>query len=153
MTKIYGMYTINYIILFFKILNMWEPVKLDAVIDWLNTKINNEWTRYINKIENLSLKWNNLNITVTTKRSFGDYVCWFFFFILRFIVIISVPIYLISIFWLNFVSSRWEANRDVSDVETNVMKSIDLTLDSVPIFRETQVVKDYIGLMDDLLNW
>ena len=55
---------------------------VNSVLNWLDVDTDNSnWTKYINKIENVSLKWNNLNITVTTKRAFKDYIYWYFFYV------------------------------------------------------------------------
>lgn len=120
-----------------------ENLDVNSVLNWLNIDTKNEsnWTRYINKIENVSLKWNNLNITVTTKRAFGDYIRWFLFFILRCIAVVLIPLYLISIFWLNFTDS-------FSNMKSNITSSFK----SAPIFEQTEAVNDYIWLMDDLLE-
>ena len=134
---------------------MWESTNLDvnSLLNWLNveTKNSSTWTEYINKVENISLKWNNLKVTVVTKRSFGDYVCWFFFFLLRCIVISLIPLYLISIFWLNVVNSLWGMVNG-GDIKSRVVSSFDLDLDSIPIIQQTKVVNDYVWLMDDLLG-
>ena len=135
---------------------MEEPVKLDvdSVLNWLNieTKNDSAWTKFINKVENLSLKWNNLKITVVTKRAFWDYICWFFFFILRCIAIVLIPLYLISVFWLNFADS-WNGIKDnFSGIKDNVVSSLDSTLESAPLFEQTKVMKEYVWMMDELLE-
>lgn len=126
-----------------------ENLDVNSIFNWsdadTNTKNESNWTRYINKIENISLKWNNLNITVTTKRAFGDYIRWFLFFILRCIAVVLIPLYLISIFWLNFTDSFGNMNATFKN-------NIGSSLMSAPIFEQTKAVNDYIWLMDDLLE-
>ena len=134
---------------------MWESVNLDvnSLLNWLSTDTKNDstWTKYINKIENVSLRWNNLKITLITKRSFGDYVCWLFFFILRCIVISLVLLYLISIFWLNIASSLWGMVNNNGNTKSSV-GDFGLNLDSIPIIQQTKVVNDYVWLVDELLE-
>ena len=129
---------------------MKNSVNLDvnSVLSWLNLDVKNdsEETKYVNKVENVSLKWDNLNITVTTRRAFKDYVYWFFFFILRCIVISLIPLYLISLFWLNFTNSIGNIKNNLGG---NVSNSVELT-DS--LFQKTKSVTDYFWLMDELLG-
>ena len=124
---------------------------VNAVLDWLNTNSNSDssmWTKYVNKIENVSFKWNNLNITITTKRSFKDYIYGFIFFVMRCIVIFLIPVYLISIFWLNFTNSFVNIKDNLSE---NVGTSFDLSK-TESIFGQSNPVNDYIWLMDELLG-
>jgi hypothetical protein len=125
---------------------------VNSVLSWLDVdaKDNSNWTKYVNKIENVSLKWNNLNITVITKRAFGDYLRWFFFFVLRCIVVALIPMYLISMFWFNFTDSFGYMK---DNLKNKISSSIDwLNLESEPIFQQTKVVNDYVWLMDELLE-
>lgn len=125
---------------------------VNSVLSWLDVdaKDNSNWTKYVNKIENVSLKWNNLNITVITKRVFGDYLSWFFFFVLRCIVVALIPMYLISMFWFNFTDSFGYMK---DNLKNKISSSIDwLNLESEPIFQQTKVVNDYVWLMDELLE-
>jgi len=124
---------------------------VNAVLDWLNTSSNPDssmWTKYVNKIENVSFKWNNLNITVTTKRSFKDYIYGFVFFVMRCIVIFLIPVYLISIFWLNFTNSFVNIKDNLNE---NVGTSFDLSK-TESLFGQSNPVNDYIWLMDELLG-
>ena len=124
---------------------------VNAVLDWLNTSSNPDssmWTKYVNKIENVSFKWNNLNITVTTKRSFKDYIYGFIFFVMRCIVIFLIPVYLISIFWLNFTNSFVNIKDNLNE---NVGTSFDLSK-TESLFGQSNPVNDYIWLMDELLG-
>ena len=126
-------------------------LNVSAVLDWLNSNSDNNSqnsnsTKFINKVENVSFRWNNLNITVITKRSLKDYMYWFFFFILRCIVIFLIPLYLISVFWLNFTNSIGNIKNNLG---CNVSNSVELT-DS--LFQKTKSVTDYFWLMDELLG-
>jgi len=124
---------------------------VNAVLDWLNTSSNPDssmWTKYVNKIENVSFKWNNLNITITTKRSFKDYIYGFIFFVMRCIVIFLIPVYLISIFWLNFTNSFVNIKDNLNE---NVGTSFDLSK-TESLFGQSNPVNDYIWLMDELLG-
>ena len=121
---------------------------VNSVLSWLDveTKNNTTWTKYINKIENLSLTWNNLNITVTTKRAFKDYVTWFIFFMLRCIVIGFIPLYLISVFWLNFTDS-FGGIKD--NIKNNITNSSGLW---ESILGKSEPISNYFWLMDELLE-
>ena len=134
---------------------MWESENLDvsSLLNWFSAETKNDstWTKYINKVENVSLRWNNLKITLITKRSFWDYICWLFFFVLRCIVISLILLYLVSIFWLNIASSLWRMVNNSGDTKSSVA-DFGLNLDSIPIIQQTKVVNDYVWLMDELLE-
>ena len=121
------------------------------VINWLNLETKNDlaWTKYINKVENLSLKWDNLNVTVTTKRSLGDYICSFLFFILRCLVVLLALWYLLPMFGFSFADSFYDVQ---NNVRNNIRNSFNLNKDSEPLFQQTKVVKDYLWMIDEL-NW
>ena len=107
------------------------------------------WTKYTNKIENVSFKWNNLNITVTTRRSFWDYVRGFIFFVMRCMAVVAIILYWISVFGLNFADSFW----DVRDkVTSKINSSFNLSWNMNSFLGKKNIVNDYIWLMDDLLN-
>lgn len=127
---------------------------VNSVLNWLdvNTQSDTNWTKYINKIENVSLKWNNLNITVITKRAFGDYVRGFCFFILRYVAILLIPLYLISVFWLNFADSFGNLKDNLDSIKENVASAVDLSNLKSPLFNQTKIINDYIWAMDDLLE-
>ena len=124
---------------------------VNSVLNWLDVDTDNSnWTRYINKIENVSLKWNNLNITVTTKRAFKDYIYWYFFFLLRCIAIFLIPLYIISLLWLNFAGS-FGGIKD--NIVNSAWSSLNINMDSIPLLDKTSAVGDYMWLMDELLNY
>lgn len=125
-------------------------LNVNSVLDWLDLPVTSPtWERYINKIENLYLKWNNLHVTLTTKRSLGDYVGSFLFFILRCVVIVLALWYLLPIFGFSFADSFYDVQ---NNVKNNIHNSLNLNSDSDPIFEQTKAVKDYVWMMDEL-NW
>lgn len=130
-------------------MSMWESADLgvNSLLNWLSVDTKNG----SNKVENVSLRWSNLKVTLITKRSFWDYICWLFFFVLRCIVISLILLYLVSIFWLNVASSLWGMVNNIGDIKSSVA-DFDLNLGSVPVIQQTKVVNDYVWLMDELLE-
>lgn len=126
-------------------------LNVSAVLDWLNSNSDNNSqnsnsTKFINKVENVSFRWNNLNITVITKRPLKDYMYWFFFFILRCIVIFLIPLYLISVFWLNFTNS-------FGGIKDNMKSNIENTGGlGWSILGKTELITNYFWMMDELLE-
>lgn len=124
---------------------------VSAVLDWLNSNSDNNSqnsnsTKFINKVENVSFRWNNLSITVITKRSLKDYMYWFFFFLLRCIVIFLIPLYLISVFWLNFTNS-------FGGIKDNIKSNIENTGGlGWSILGKTESITNYFWMMDELLE-
>lgn len=128
---------------------------VNSVLNWikLDKPDDSNWTKYVNKVENVLLKWNNLKITVVTKRSFWDYILWFIFFMMRYTAIILIPICLLLMFWFNFTNSFGDIKDKIDGAKSNISNSLNLSLESVPMFEQTSAVNDYIWLMDELLNW
>ena len=120
-----------------------------SLLNWLNIESDSDSTKYINKVENISLKWNNLHITVTTKRSFGDYILGYIFFIMRCVVIFLIPLYLIIISWLNF-SDLFSGVKE--NLTSRMNTSFNLWENMNSLSDKTDVLEDYVWLMDDLLK-
>ena len=122
---------------------------VNSVLNWLDMDTSNsDWVKYVNKIENVSIKWNNLNITVTTKRAFKDYIYWYFFFLLRCIAVCLIPLYLIVLLWLSFTDSS--VLKD--NISNSIWSSLSINTDWIPVLEQASAVGDYMWLMDDLLN-
>lgn len=123
---------------------------LNSVLNWLDVDTSNSnWTKYVNKIENVSLKWDNLNITVITKRAFKDYIYWYLFFLLRCIAVFLIPLYIISLLWLNFAGSFGSIK---DNIVNSAWSSLNINMDSIPVLWQASAVGDYMWLMDELLN-
>ena len=146
------LFIINYLILYFIIVIMAESIDLsaDSILNWLNIETQNDvgGTKYVNKVENVSLRWNNLKITVTTRRSFWDYVMGYIFFIMRCAVVFLIPLCFILISWLN-ITDLFSGVRDTLVDKTNVSFGLWSGLNS--LMGKTDVVDEYVWMMDVLL--
>ena len=147
------LFIINYLILYFIIVIMAESIDLsaDSILNWLNIETQNDvgGTKYVNKVENVSLRWNNLKITVTTRRSFWDYVMGYIFFIMSCAVVFLIPLCFILISWLN-ITDLFSGVRDTLVDKTNVSFGLWSGLNS--LMGKTDVVDEYVWMMDDLLK-
>ena len=125
-------------------------LNVNSVLDGLDLPASSStWEKYIKKIENLYLKWNNLHITLTAKRSLGDYFRSFLFFVLRCVIVVLFLWYLLPMFGSSFADSFYDIQ---NNIKNNIHNSLDLNRNSDPIFEQTKAVKDYVWMMDEL-NW
>ena len=70
-------------------------------------------------------------------------------FLLRCIAIFLIPLYIISLLWLNFAGS-FGGIKD--NIVNSAWSSLNINMDSIPLLDKTSAVGDYMWLMDELLN-